>query len=222
VCVCVPLFFVGCEILVGGPRRLLGLDPKRFAPTVAHNNKHPLYFLLPTQAMMQFIQQFFSGFILLRVPFPLTIGFKSMFQRGLAELPDLDSSYVSSISWYFLVMYGLRATLTILMGEPSLELREQELLQTGSFGLQNPPGPGQTQKAEAMGKLVLAEVENLELLSPPKSDFDSVEKRLLGKERYPKKRGVSSQAEDDFLLMGGSAKNRSSHNKLPSGKKKAQ
>ena len=53
-----------------------------------------------------------------------------------------------------------------------------------------------------MAKALRQEAENLELiLQQHKSDFDSVEKRLLGK-RYPKKsmRGVGK--EDDFLFGG--------------------
>jgi len=64
-------------------------------------------FMVQNMVMMQGIQHFFSGYVLLKVPFPLTKGFKSMFQRGI-DLPTLDVSYVSSVSWYFLVMFGLR------------------------------------------------------------------------------------------------------------------
>lgn len=35
--------------------------------------------------MVQGIQYFFSGFIMLKIPFALTAGFKSMFQRSLAD-----------------------------------------------------------------------------------------------------------------------------------------
>ncbi len=40
----------------------------------------------------------FSGFILLKLPFGLTQKFRGMMQQGL-NLPDLDVSYVSAISW---------------------------------------------------------------------------------------------------------------------------
>ena len=41
----------------------------------------------------------FSGFILGRVPLPLTEKFRSMVQQGLA-LENLDVSFVSSMSWH--------------------------------------------------------------------------------------------------------------------------
>jgi ER membrane protein complex subunit 3 len=73
-----------------------------------------MIFMVQNMVMMQGIQHFFSGFILLQVPFSLTIGFKSMFQKGVVDLPNLSSSYVSSVSWYFLVLYGLRSFLSLL------------------------------------------------------------------------------------------------------------
>ena len=158
---------------------------------------------------MQFIQQFFSGFILLRIPFPLTVGFKSMFQRGLADLPDLDGSYVSSISWYFLVMYGLRSFFKLVIGEPSLEVQEQEQFAV-AVGLQNPPPPGKS--ADADVKQLRQEAENLELFMPQfKSELDSVEKRLLGK-RYPKKKMVADK--NDIFMMSSNKKKASSKKKV--------
>lgn len=155
-----------------------------------------------SMVMMQGIQHFFSGFILLKVPFPLTAGFKDMFQKGLAELPDLESSYVSSVSWYFLVMYGLRAFFRLAIGDPSLEAREQDML-LAQFGLQNPPNPGQKQDGESMAKTLRQEAENLELfLQSHKSELDTVEKRLLGK-RMPRK---TYGDQDDFLLGASSGK----------------
>ena len=169
--------------------------------------KGNMAFMVQNMVMMQGIQHFFSGFILLKVPFSLTVGFKNMFQRGLAEqMPDLESSYVSSVSWYFLVMYGLRSFFKIVIGEPPLEIREQEMAARQKHGMQNQQPPGKSQDGEAMAKMLRQEAENLELiLQQHKSEFDNVEKRLLGK-RYPKKTTISKSKEDDFLFGGDTAK----------------
>jgi hypothetical protein len=170
--------------------------------------KGNMVFMVQNMVMMQGIQHFFSGFILLKVPFPLTVGFKSMFQRGLVELPDLESSYVSSVSWYFLVMYGLRSFFKLAIGEPALEVREQDML-LSNMGMRNAPQPGKSDPdGEAMGKQLRQEAENLELfLQAHKSEMDGVEKRLLGKKRYPKKK-LGTSKEADFLLAGRSSKSK--------------
>lgn len=46
---------------------------------------------------MQGISHFFGGFVIVKVPFPLTTGFKQMFQGGL-DLSTMDTFYVSSVS----------------------------------------------------------------------------------------------------------------------------
>lgn len=158
---------------------------------------------------MQGIQHFFHGFILLRVPFGLTAGFKNMFQRGVADLPDLEPSFVSSVSWYFLVMYGLRSFIQLVIGTPLQETKEQEM-RLHQCGLQNPPGPGKKQDAETLAKMLRQEADNLDMLVLNKSEFDNVEKRLLGKKRYPKKKLAASN-DADFLL--GSKKGKGSKKK---------
>lgn len=149
--------------------------------------------------MMQGIQHFFSGFILLKVPFPLTSGFKQMFQRGMESLVDLEPSYVSSASWYFLVMYGLRSFFQLAIGDPPLEQREQEIL-LENLGMKDAPNPG-APNTEALIKQLRTEAENMEIfLQSHQSEMDGVERRLLGS-KYPKKK-LDSSAEDDFLLSG--------------------
>lgn len=50
-----------------------------------------------------------------RLPFPLTMGFKSMMQRGI-ETQDMDVTWVSSLSWYFLNLFGLNGLFRLLLG----------------------------------------------------------------------------------------------------------
>jgi hypothetical protein len=64
--------------------------------------------MLPNMVMMAFVGYFFAGFVLVKVPFALpSERFKLMMQRGV-DLTSLDVSYVSSLSWYFMVSFGLR------------------------------------------------------------------------------------------------------------------
>lgn len=154
--------------------------------------------MVQNMIMMQGIQYFFSGFILLKVPFNLSSGFKGLFQKGLDGLTTLDTSYVSSVSWYFLVMYGLRGFFTLVVGKPSLETQEtnQMWAKLGkNLGRAGPGGPDD----DKIIKMMEQEAENLELLLPKhfKSNLDQVEKRLL-KNKYPKKK--ATLGKNDFLL----------------------
>mmetsp|Transcript_21915 Transcript_21915/g.45037 ORF Transcript_21915/g.45037 Transcript_21915/m.45037 type:complete len:297 (+) Transcript_21915:172-1062(+) len=154
--------------------------------------------MVQNMVMMQGIQFCFSGFILLKVPFSLTMGFKQMFQKGMEGLANLDTSYVSSISLYFLFMYGLRAFFRLVMGMPSLEQQETQKMWAKlgkKTGPVNPNGP----KEDAQIKALNTEADNLEMILPKqfKSNLDSVEKRLL-KNKYPKKK--AKLGKDDFLL----------------------
>ena len=154
--------------------------------------------MVQNMVMMQGIQFFFSGFILLKVPFGLTMGFKNMFQRGMEGLVNLDTSYVSSISLYFLFMYGLRAFFRLVMGTPSLEQQETQKMWAKlgkNAGPTNPNAP----KEDAQINALNVEADNLEMVLPKqfKSNLDQVEKRLL-KNKYPKKK--AKLGKDDFLL----------------------
>jgi hypothetical protein len=77
--------------------------------------KNQMSYMIPNMVMMAGMSYFFSGFVIARVPFPLTPRFKMMLQQGI-NLQSLDPSYVSALSWYFLVMFGIRGVMGLFLG----------------------------------------------------------------------------------------------------------
>jgi len=174
-----------------------GMDPS----TMMDGMKGNMAAMVQNMVMMQGISHFFRGFVLVRVPFPLTRGFKQMFQRGLFELNTLDTSYVSSVSWYFLVMFGLRAFFRLAMGDPVQEEMEGQKVQKElgkDIGGGGPPG-NQFDGPKALK----AEADNLELLNARQRVFrvDEAEKKLLGK-RYPRKKVCKKKGSGEDVLFG--------------------
>jgi ER membrane protein complex subunit 3 len=94
--------------------------------------KNQMVMMVPQMVIMGWINFFFQGFVLstwplhspcyltwlillVKLPFQLTLGFKSMLQRGI-ETPDMDVRWVSSLSWYFLNWFGLNGLYRVLLG----------------------------------------------------------------------------------------------------------
>ena len=128
--------------------------------------------MVPQMAMMGIVNYFFSGFVLGKIPFPLTPSFKGMLQRGIA-LTTLDTAYVTSMSWYFLVMFGMRGLYSIVMGQGGVT--DDMAMMQAQMGMGQQGQPGQPPD---MGKLFSAEAENMQIVEH-QWFLDGAEERLL-------------------------------------------
>lgn len=82
--------------------------------------KKNLGMMVPQMLTFAWVNFFFSGFIAAKIPFPLTPRFRVMLQRGI-DLQNLDVRYVSSLSWYFINMFGLGALFNIFLGDVAVD-----------------------------------------------------------------------------------------------------
>ncbi|XP_025019416.1 ER membrane protein complex subunit 3-like isoform X2 [Python bivittatus] len=128
-------------------RKLQPRNPLTDPTMVTEMMKGNLINVLPMILIGGWINWAFSGFVATKVPFPLTLRFKPMLQRGI-NLPSMDPSWVSSASWYFLNVFGLRKMYKHVLGEDTEQ--SQLLLQDQFMGPASPapPDPNKAFKAE--------------------------------------------------------------------------
>ena len=108
-----------------------------------------------------------------KLPFPLTPQFKQMLQAGVGTR-DLDVRWVSSLSWYFLTLFGLQPVYNFILGSKNAANQMAQQMQQAQMGA-NPMGG-----AEDPEKIFRAEGENLEVIDH-KYILEGVEDRLLEK-----------------------------------------
>ncbi|VEU21401.1 DEKNAAC102716 [Brettanomyces naardenensis] len=71
---------------------------------------------VPQSVIMWWVNFFFKGYIIMKLPFDVTANFKSMLQTSV-NTPDLDTSYVSSVSWYFVNLLGLKSVYALIFDD---------------------------------------------------------------------------------------------------------
>ncbi|KAJ1568896.1 ER membrane complex subunit 3 [Cladochytrium tenue] len=133
----------------------IGQQPNPLSDPSAMENmmdgmKKNMAMIVPQTVIMSWITFFFSGFILIKLPFPLTLRFKAMLQRGI-ETADMDVTWVSSLSWYFLNLFGLKSIFTILLGQDNAAdgMRDMQQMQMNpAMGAGGPPDSSALFKSE--------------------------------------------------------------------------
>ncbi|POS85499.1 transmembrane protein [Erysiphe pulchra] len=129
--------------------------------------------IVPQTLIMGWINTFFSGFVIIRLPFPLTIKFKSMLQAGVAT-KEMDPQWMSSISWYVLCIFGLQPVINYLAGsDDAAGQMAQQLGQMSPAAGAQMFGPGND-----ADKQFQSEAENIAVLVHHHI-LDGVEQRLL-------------------------------------------
>jgi hypothetical protein len=108
-----------------------------------------------------------------------------MLQRGVA-VTTLDTAYVTSMSWYFLVMFGMRGLYSLVLGSGA-ETDDTRMMQQ-QMGMGSQPG-----QQPDMGKLFAAEAENMQMVDHVWF-LDAAEERLLKSSSGPKP--ASSKKKD--------------------------
>ena len=120
-------------------------DPSMLSEMLTKN----LNMIVPNMLTMAWVNFFFTGFVVGKVPFPLTQRFRSMLQRGI-DLKSLDVTYVSSLSWYFLNFFGLGGVFGLVLGNNTLN-DTQQMRQMSMMGMDT-------------GKAFKSVKENLEMI----------------------------------------------------------
>lgn len=150
-----------------GEMQNLFTDPNT-SDSITRMAKGNLASFIPQTIIMWWVNHFFAGFVLMKLPFPLTPRFKEMLQSGIMT-PDLDVRWVSSISWYFISVLGLNPVYNLVLSESNAA---DGLAQQNSMG--GMPG-------EPKPEAVMKNLANDLTIAPQESCFDGIEQRVLGK-----------------------------------------
>ncbi|XP_037952516.1 ER membrane protein complex subunit 3-like [Teleopsis dalmanni] len=72
--------------------------------------------LLPMVVVGSFIEKLLSGFVVAKIPFPVTLNFKKLLQPEI-HVKAIDTCWISSLAWYVLNLVGLNSMCKLVCGE---------------------------------------------------------------------------------------------------------
>ncbi|CDH18087.1 related to ER membrane protein complex subunit 3 [Zygosaccharomyces bailii ISA1307] len=145
------------------------LSDPNFSESMFSMAKGNLANFIPQTIIMWWVNHFFAGFVLMKLPFPLTPRFKEMLQSGVMTA-DLDVRWVSSISWYFISVLGLNPVYNLILSTSA----------NGDFGVQQPPVMGGA-PGEPQPEAVMKSLANDLTIAQHESCFGNIEERVLAK-----------------------------------------
>ena len=135
------------------------------------NMKGMLVMMGTTIPAMAWINSFFAGFVLAKVPFSMTQQFRSLTQSGI-DMANLDVSYVSSVSFYFLIVFGLNQLQSLLFDDEADEEsmkainEDRKQMQAGMNPMAQSGGlMGAAQGGSERRQIFKAQIDGLELIS---------------------------------------------------------
>lgn len=91
--------------------------------------------IVPQLAMGMVVNFFFQGFVMGKVPFALSPRFRPMLQRGI-DLASLDVGYFTSLSYYILLLFGLRGVFSLVFREDTVD--DTEMMRRQMNPMANP------------------------------------------------------------------------------------
>eukprot|EP01025_Chloroclados_australasicus_P049265 TRINITY_DN559_c1_g1_i1.p3 TRINITY_DN559_c1_g1~~TRINITY_DN559_c1_g1_i1.p3 ORF type:complete len:254 (+),score=50.73 TRINITY_DN559_c1_g1_i1:336-1097(+) len=101
------------------PQEMMLADPSQMTGML----KKQMGGYIPQIAMGFIVNQFFQGFVIGKLPFPLTPKFKAMLQRGI-ELVNLDVTYFTSLSYYVMLLFATRGLFMLFLREDTVDETE--------------------------------------------------------------------------------------------------
>jgi len=142
--------------------------------------KSQMVFIVIQGGLSYWVSHLFSGFLVAKLPFPLTFQFKGMLQRGV-DVSSLETGYVSSLCFYFFVMMSSHAMVsffTWFKDKGNVDNEDDPMAaMMGTMGGGMMPGGGPD-----MGKIYKQEADSLEIF-PHEFRLENIETDLWRKWR---------------------------------------